>query len=942
MICLNVKMAFNQYVEGHFVLPKRIILLCILFTTVLAKSQDSLYSEKMDYLFEKGYENFYVNQDSAIYYFDKMRDQAKLNDDLESTIDASIGMAGVFEFYNNLKDLKATLNNLDSIFEARTNSINSMPDGAIYKVHLAYQKGHYYYVTNTFEMARKSFNQMTKTIENLPETIIDNDLVTYLSTAYSYLAKMYSDEGKLDLANEYYERNIRYLKLNNPDDKGSLYGNYDLIAEVLKRKKLYKKANSYLLKTLDYNLKNPQNNSILTIMNIVQNHNSLNQKDSAIHYLKIAKSILKDTDPSLSHFHEITAETFSNNGDYKNGLREFNIALSLTKKKWNYKPHWEIAHLYHKIGALNAKNNQYHKALNSFNEAIHQLNSSNSILNRSTEVKIYKDKVSVLNLQNSKESYLNTNKALDIAMQLLDTLKPTFKNQEDKLFLIEEAFPLFESGLEAAYNLKSSKGDFSYTDKAFHYLEKSKSVLLLESLLTTKATKFANIPNEMVEQESQLKSEITIIEKQINNSQTESPELEDQLFELKNDHRNLIQKIETSYPSYYNLKYNTEVMSVSKTQHLLGTDEMMISYFYGNAAIYAISVSNKTKSLIKIPLNPTLEEQIRSVHNMLKNPKSDISTLSEKSFSLYQLLMQPLLKKSDKTKLIIIPDGPLNYLPFGSLNTKKDGIHYLIEDKTIGYANSATLWAQLKERKNENTELLAFAPSFSGEQIEPDPSRDKLLPLPHNRNEVEQILSSFEGDSFLNSDASLSNFNSNLADHGILHLATHAIFNDDSPEYSYLAFTPKKNEESLLYVRDLYNLNLNMGMVTLSACESGIGELRRGEGFLSLARGFFFSGASSITSTLWKINDASSTQLMDSFYSNLSKGESKDKALQTAQKSFLNTHRDNALSHPYYWSGFIISGNTAPLITTSYTPWVIILLVLFGAVFFYFFRKRNA
>ncbi|WAC03454.1 CHAT domain-containing protein [Lacinutrix neustonica] len=121
------------------------------------------------------------------------------------------------------------------------------------------------------------------------------------------------------------------------------------------------------------------------------------------------------------------------------------------------------------------------------------------------------------------------------------------------------------------------------------------------------------------------------------------------------------------------------------------------------------------------------------------------------------------------------------------------------------------------------------------------------------------------------------------------------------------AFAPNGRSANKLHVRDLYNLQLNADLVTLSACESGIGKLNRGEGLMSLARGFYFSGANSIVSTLWKINDASSTQLMGDFYQHLSNRKTKNNALKNAQLDFININKENGFSHPYYWSAFVVS-----------------------------------
>ena len=169
----------------------------------------------------------------------------------------------------------------------------------------------------------------------------------------------------------------------------------------------------------------------------------------------------------------------------------------------------------------------------------------------------------------------------------------------------------------------------------------------------------------------------------------------------------------------------------------------------------------------------------------------------------------------------------------------------------------------------------------------------------------------------------MANFRKNVGSYGILHFATHAIFNNEQPEFSYMAFSPSK-EAQLLYVKDLYNLELHANMVTLSACETALGELKRGEGFIGLARGFFYAGAKSLTSTPWKVNDATTSKLMADYYQGMALGETKAIALQKAKLTFLNSNKDNALAHPYYWSGFILSGNYAPL--HADWPWVYIAL----------------
>ena len=167
------------------------------------------------------------------------------------------------------------------------------------------------------------------------------------------------------------------------------------------------------------------------------------------------------------------------------------------------------------------------------------------------------------------------------------------------------------------------------------------------------------------------------------------------------------------------------------------------------------------------------------------------------------------------------------------------------------------------------------------------------------------------------------------------------MYNDKNPEFSYLAFTQDGQEEHLLYANDLYNLQLKASLVALSACDSGVGELQRGEGLQSLAQGFYYSGASGIASTLWKINDKPAADIMSGFYKQLSEGATKENALQQAQVAFLKEHKTDALAHPYHWAGFIISGNTAPLVSEdTNTLWYILAIGIVILTVGFVLRKR--
>ena len=536
---------------------------------------------------------------------------------------------------------------------------------------------------------------------------------------------------------------------------------------------------------------------------------------------------MNDAHHFASFHHRVQAKLERTMNNYEFAVKELNSALQLEKDKWKNVKNESIALIYNEIGVLHAAFGQHRSAVSSYELGLDQVEDFNE--DGTIPLKLLKNKSVSLNSFANIDDYKTTIATVNLGIKTLDALKPTFRSQADQLFLIEDAFPLFESGLEAAYKLHATSNDDSFLNLAFLYSEKSKSVLLLEALLGAKATQFANIPDTVLERESELKSEITYLEKQIKNSEDDKTEQEDALFNLKEENRQLVRKLETDYKSYYDLKYNTATISLEEAQKALSKNELLISYFYGNNAIYAISLDRNTKKMVRIPIDAGFEANIKKVYRMLSNPKSDAGALGSATHEIYVRLLEPILKSDNQKKLIIIADGLLNYIPFAALNTAPEGISYLSEKHAISYVNSATLLSELRQRQPKEHTILAFAPSFDGTVSVSNADRGKLLPLPNNKKEVEQILTSFNGRSFIDNEASLLNFKSQLSSFGMVHLATHAIFDDAAPEYSYLAFSQNGNAtENLLYVADLYNLKLDADLVTLSACESGIGRSKTG------------------------------------------------------------------------------------------------------------------
>ena len=146
-------------------------------------------------------------------------------------------------------------------------------------------------------------------------------------------------------------------------------------------------------------------------------------------------------------------------------------------------------------------------------------------------------------------------------------------------------------------------------------------------------------------------------------------------------------------------------------------------------------------------------------------------------------------------------------------------------------------------------------------------------------------------------------------------------------------------EDNKLYAYEVYNLKLNAQMAVLSSCSSGFGKMQKGEGMMSLARGFIYAGCPSIIMTLWQVADQSSSELMTSFYKYLKKGKSKQEAMRLAKIEYLES-ADDITSNPYFWSGFVVLGDSSPIYHKSgMAYWVVIISIFIGVLVLFQYKR---
>ena len=379
------------------------------------------------------------------------------------------------------------------------------------------------------------------------------------------------------------------------------------------------------------------------------------------------------------------------------------------------------------------------------------------------------------------------------------------------------------------------------------------------------------------------------------------------------------------------------------------SNQTLLEYFLGEENSYVFIVKpNGIPELITIPI--TEEEDLNQLIDDFRESIYDNKNESEQqqlAKKLYQKIFAPLEKIDLTDNIILIPDGKLGSVPFDALISEdvyeKDASipYYLGLKYTFSYNYSAALLKEMKDRHLVATKegVLGFAPTFPKRGVAIAGNTYSRLPM--NNKEVENITDIFGGLSLINEQATKGAFLAKAPAYPYIHLSTHGVVNNNQPKFSFVSFAQNDqavNQDELLYVSDLFNTNLNAEMVTLSACETGIGKAYRGEGIISLARGFAYAGTKSILPTLWSVNEQSTVKLMTRFYELLKTGKDKATALQMAKKELIL--RDKL--PPYYWAGTIAIGDMSPIVGDHKMLYgIVILLAMLVAYFFWKKTKKS-
>jgi CHAT domain-containing protein/Flp pilus assembly protein TadD len=545
-------------------------------------------------------------------------------------------------------------------------------------------------------------------------------------------------------------------------------------------------------------------------------------------------------------------------------------------------------------------------------------------------------KADLLMIRGDRSSLDHAVRLLRTSDELLINHSSQLKNNNDRLGFSRINAVFTQQGIQTAGKLYDLTRDAKYLEDMYYYAERSKANLLYTELQRNHPSALANVPPTLWSQRAALSAKLTTVRQGIataytNNNQALVTQLRSTEFTVEKELTELETSLQEKMPKGKSLSKN--LPNWKAVQKTLAPGTALVSYTITDSVKSILIGTSQGLTVRYLPNSIDVEKLVRGFTNAIKFQSPELPQLTERMTTLFWLPAESAVQTlGGANRIIIVPEGPLNYLPFEALGSGS----YLIEKYTLYYAFSGALLtvAPWKEKSSKPT-LLAMAPVFSdhrtnvltasserfvkmGKTAEPASRAfslqgDYIEPLPGTEREVEQI-NQLHADKGIFSKYFINEFASEelikqgeFAKYDYIHLATHGFVNGQYPELSGLLLTQDSAsaEDGILYSGEILGLSIHADLVTLSACETALGKKIEGEGVRGLSSAFLMAGASNVIASLWKVADESTASLMVAFYTELLNGKDKATALRDAKLSLLHSDR---YRHPYYWAPFIQIG----------------------------------
>jgi CHAT domain-containing protein/tetratricopeptide (TPR) repeat protein len=789
--------------------------------------------------------------------------------------------------------------------------------------------GRIYYTQNEFDSAYLFFKKAENISEKYTVTLNEEERL------YNGLGGMYYETGNYKQAKNYFEKAIGMLSLTNPFYKDFLVKYKSNIASSLLKVEKFTEADSIYESILPFKI---NTNEILLNIGIINLR--LGKAEKAIDNFK---KVYYNSDRNLLLYNQF-AKAYLMLG--KKDSAEKYLALALDEnKKWNgVKKNIRHGLTFQFLAEKFAVENRYKETIANYQQAIVQFypyynetdiykNPENfsgvfSYINLFNALTGKADAFEKLFLQDKKQQWLDAAlNAYRSAFKLADYVEKTYDSDEARLFLNKIKYNVHDRPIHVSLQLYGITKKKEYLEEAYNFDQQNKASILSLNVQESALKTQTGFNSDLFEKESSVKSSITRLS--LKAAQLSDTGGLQQINELVRDYEIELGKIQdklNEQPGYRAKKFANSIPTIAQVQDLLDKKTALLSYHLAKTEMVILCITSNELSYYQQAIDSSFFTAISSLKTSLNNFNAEQKyTGTAVSAQLYNSAVKPVWSKiKNLEKLLIIPDDELNNLPFETLSDENG--KYLLEKFTIQYQYSTALLRGNLKTTTPNKGSLAMAP-FA------DKGSGMFAKLEYSKNEIENL----EGSILIDNAATKKRFLAAADKFGILHLATHTIVNDTIPERSLIAFYPVTGlpqDENNLYVQEIYNLKLDSTrLVILSACETGTGQLAKGEGLMSLARAFTYAGCPNIIASLWKADDKSTAWIIQRFYHYLQSGTSAASALQKAKLDYIQSPDiEKRFKTPNYWAHLVLTGIPENKSGTFWWLWIIIIAVILGVL----------
>jgi CHAT domain-containing protein/Tfp pilus assembly protein PilF len=663
------------------------------------------------------------------------------------------------------------------------------------------------------------------------------------------------------------------------------------------------------------------------------------------------------------------AELQASSAEPRKALEYYDLALPLLRTAGD---RWKEAHALSGLGYLHVQLGETQQAMEYSTQA---LTLFRSVGDRSGEAQAL---YGMARAERDRGALNEARRQIESAISLIESVRADVGSRQLRASYLASAQKYYELNIDLLMRLDRARPGEGFDALAVQTSERARARGLLETLTESGARIREGADAALLEREGALSQQLNakaasllqLTSRPHKPEQAEALKLE--ISQLETEYEQAQSAIRRASPHYAAIT-QPRPLTLDEIRRQLDPDTLLLEYSLGEERSFLWAITTNSLTSYELPKQEQINQAAREVYDLLtarglrkrgetlpqqrERIAGADAQLPEAAERLSRMILAPAASQFGKSKLIIVADGALQYVPFGMLPAPENPqsairnpqslTPLVVNHEIVSLPSASTLAIQRQElagRQPAPKMLAVIAdPVFSGddERSKRGPSRAKPLAgqttaaariieheeenavtfgrfsiprLPFTRQEAERILAVSPGAANLKALDFKANrataTSAELGQYRYIHFATHGLLDSERPGLSALALSlvdeQGKRQDGFLRAHDIYNLNLPAELVVLSACQTGLGKEIKGEGLVGLTRGFMYAGAARVVVSLWNVNDKATSELMAKFYQKMLKeGQRPAAALRSAQ---VEMWRSSQWKAPYYWAAFVLQG----------------------------------